>query len=169
MVNGANTVLEKVQRGGTEYAEWSTNWSQILFYLICHEKVQLSYNILVYQFQFGIYKIKGIYCTQEIKFNVPCHRSSITHFMAPFFNSVERKSIKVPVNYKVLEKSTNSWFKYHLKEPNYQKEMLTMKYNGLPWSTMVVHGHTTMVNNCQPLLTMVYHVLLNGRPWLTMV
>ena len=36
---------------------------------------------------------------------------------------------------------------------------MTMVYHGLPWFSMVI----------QPWSTIVDHVLLNGRPWLTMV
>ena len=70
---------------------------------------------------------------------------------------------------------------------------MTMVYHGLPWTTMVFHGHTTMVNHGRPCfvkwppmvdhgqrslsnnmvdhgpgpwLTMVDH---GQRPWLTMV
>ena len=32
---------------------------------------------------------------------------------------------------------------------------MTMNYHGIPWTTMIVHGHTTMK-------TMDVHILLNG-------
>ena len=31
--------------------------------------------------------------------------------------------------------------------PGESDGQMTMEYHGLPWSTMVVHGHTTMVNH----------------------
>ena len=43
--------------------------------------------------------------------------------------------------------------------PKSNDGQMPMEYRGLPWLSMVI----------QPWLTMVDHVLLNGRPWLTMV
>ena len=51
--------------------------------------------------------------------------------------------------------------------PGENDGQMTMEYYGL--NTMVYHGSPWSYNHGQPELTMVDHVLLNGRPWLTMV
>ena len=44
---------------------------------------------------------------------------------------------------------------YVLEDPGKNDGRMTMNYHGIPWTTMIVHGHTTMK-------TMDEHILLNG-------